>query len=69
MDAKDIIEAIPYVAACTAPFAVICALAAKPRNRNQGDWFFIGLVTGALGLIALLSMGKAEAEATRQSGR
>ena len=49
-----------YILMCTLPFAVLCALAAPSRNRARGPWFFIGLLTGFFGFIAILVMGKNE---------
>lgn len=39
-----------------AGFAVVTALAAKARGRDPAGWFFIGLIGGVLGLIAVLVM-------------
>lgn len=37
-------------------FAVVTALAAKARGRDQMHWFFIGLIGGIFALIAVLVM-------------
>ena len=37
-------------------FAVVTALAAHARGRGPVPWFFIGLVAGVFGLIAVLVM-------------
>lgn len=37
-------------------FAVVTAMAAVGRGRSGVGWFFIGLVTGIFGLIAVLVM-------------
>ena len=37
-------------------FAVVTAIAAAARGRNPVGWFFIGLLTGIFGLIAVLVM-------------
>src|SRR5271157_4377259 len=41
-------------------FAVATSLAAKSRNRDPLGWFFIGLLFGLFGLIAVLVMGEQE---------
>ena len=43
-------------------FGVVTSLAAKSRNRDPLGWFFIGLVFGLFGLIAVLVMGEQEDE-------
>lgn len=37
-------------------FGVVTALAAKARGRDPMGWFFIGLIGGIFGLIAVLVM-------------
>lgn len=37
-------------------FAIVTALAAKARGRDPIGWFFIGLIGGVFGLIAVLVM-------------
>ena len=41
-------------------FGVVTSLAAKSRNRDPLGWFFIGLLFGLFGLIAVLVMGEQE---------
>src|SRR3546814_13001083 len=42
-------------------FAVVTAIAASSRGRSGGVWFFLGLVFGVFGLIAVLVMPRVEA--------
>lgn len=37
-------------------FAIVTAIAASSRGRDPIGWFFIGLVFGVFGLIAVLVM-------------
>lgn len=37
-------------------FGIVTALAAKARGRDPVGWFFIGLIGGIFGLIAVLVM-------------
>src|SRR3546814_7076655 len=60
LDAPGVLGVLLISLALSFPFAVICALAAPSRGRVPRQWFAIGLITGAFGLIALLVMGKAE---------
>ena len=41
-------------------FGVVTSLAAKSRNRDPLGWFFIGLLFGLFGLIAVLVMAEQE---------
>ena len=38
--------------------AFACAYIADKKNRNKMAWFFIGLLTGLLGLIVILILKK-----------
>ena len=42
-------------------FAVVTAIAASSRGRSGGAWFFLGLLFGVFGLIAVLVMPRVEA--------
>lgn len=39
-------------------FAIVTAIAANARGRSPAAWFFIGLIFGIFGLIAVLVMEK-----------
>jgi len=43
-------------------FATVTAIAAKSRNRDPFSWFFIGLIFGLFGLIAVLVMAEGDEE-------
>lgn len=49
--------------------AVLTAIAANARGRSAIAWFFIGLLSGFLGLIAVLVMGKIEPKPTTDAPR
>ncbi len=41
-------------------FAIICAVIASVKRRSGVAWFFIGLITGILGLIIICCLGRAD---------
>jgi Na+/melibiose symporter-like transporter len=43
-------------------FAAVTAIAAKSRSRDPFSWFFIGLIFGLFGLIAVLVMAEGDEE-------
>ena len=45
-------------------FGIVTSLAAKTKGRDPFSWFYIGLVFGVFGLIAVLVMEKSEQEGT-----
>ena len=42
--------------------AVLCATVAENKRRSMGGWFFTGLLTGVMGLIAIAGMPARSAE-------
>lgn len=48
------------------PFAVLSALAAPSRRRDPKNWFWIGLICGVFGLVAILVMGVRDPDVKRQ---
>lgn len=55
---SDVTIPLFFILLWSLPFAVLCALAAPSRNRARMPWFFIGMLTGLFGFIAILVMGR-----------